>query len=195
GACVVPVDARLTAFEIATLAAAAKPRLAIVDDETPTEWQSSLTAAGVTVVATTETGDEERHADRIRLDDEALILFTSGSTGNPKGVVHPVRSLAARWILLQQRLGTRDFERTLCLLPTHFGHGLICNCLFPWLSGQDLCIAPPFRADLLAQLGTLLDDRQITFLSSVPAMWRLALRLARPPRLRQLRRVCCGSAP
>ena len=53
GACVVPVDARLTAFEIATLAAAAKPRLAIVDDETPTELQSSLAAAGVTVVATT----------------------------------------------------------------------------------------------------------------------------------------------
>src|SRR6185437_13015029 len=195
GACVVPVDARLTAFEIATLAAAAKPRLAIVDDETPTELQSSLAAAGVTVVATTETGDEERHADRIRLDDEALILFTSGSTGNPKGVVHTHRSLVARWISLQQRLGTRNFERTLCLLPTHFGHGLICNCLFPWLAGNDLYITPPFKPDLIMKLGAIIDEHEITFLSSVPSIWKLALKIARKPEKGTLRRVHVGSAP
>jgi acyl-CoA synthetase (AMP-forming)/AMP-acid ligase II len=81
------------------------------------------------------------------------------------------------------------------LLPTHFGHGLICNSLFPWLFGQDLYILPPFRADLLVQLGTLLDRHGITFLSSVPSVWRLALKTARPPATRTLQRVFCGSAP
>ena len=86
---------------------------------------------------------------RLSLDDDALILFTSGTTGQPKGVVHTHRSLRARWMSLRQSLGIESFRRTLCLLPTHFGHGLICNSLFPWLFGQDLYVLPPFRADLL----------------------------------------------
>jgi acyl-CoA synthetase (AMP-forming)/AMP-acid ligase II len=96
---------------------------------------------------------------------------------------------------LQQSLGLQSFRRTLCLLPTHFGHGLICNCLFPWLSGQDLYVLPPFKNEVIVQLGALLDKNGITFMSSVPTMWRLALKVATPPRAHTLQRVFCGSAP
>ena len=96
---------------------------------------------------------------------------------------------------LRQSLGTLSFRRTLCLLPTHFGHWLVCNSLYPWLFGQDLYVLPPFRADLLVQLGPLIHRNQITFLSSVPSVWRLALKTARSPAARTLQRVFCGSAP
>jgi acyl-CoA synthetase (AMP-forming)/AMP-acid ligase II len=98
-------------------------------------------------------------------------------------------------VSLQHSLGLEKFRRTLCLLPTHFGHGLICNCLFPWLSGQDLFIVPPFRPEVVIQLGALLDENRITFMSSVPSIWRLALKTAKPPRSNHLQRVFCGSAP
>jgi acyl-CoA synthetase (AMP-forming)/AMP-acid ligase II len=130
-----------------------------------------------------------------RMDDEALILFTSGSTGTPKGVVHTHRSLRARWMALHQALGIEAYRRTLCLLPTHFGHGLICNSLFPWLSGRDLWIVPPFNTDVLMRLGSLIDEHGITFLSSVPSMWGLALKASKPPRSQTLKRIHCGSAP
>jgi acyl-CoA synthetase (AMP-forming)/AMP-acid ligase II len=109
--------------------------------------------------------------------------------------VHTHRSLHARWSSLRDHLGIQAFERTLCLLPTHFGHGLICNALFPWLSGCDLYVQPPFRAENLVTLGEVIDEHELTFMSSVPAVWRLALRIARPPTGGSLRRIHVGSAP
>ena len=102
----------------------------------------ALSALGVQIITSSDspvTGSvtdlSRKVGNSFALDQEALILFTSGTTGSPKGVVHTHRSLRARWISLRQSLGLAAFKRTLCLLPTHFGHGLICNCLFPWLSG------------------------------------------------------------
>jgi acyl-CoA synthetase (AMP-forming)/AMP-acid ligase II len=202
GASAVPIDSRLTPFEIANLACTVRPRLMLVDLDGENAANSEMEALGTRVIAVNDRQISakavsifSRFPCRAYLDDEALILFTSGSTAKPKGVVHTHRSLRARWISLRDNLGVDAFRRTLCLLPTHFGHGLICNSLFPWLTGQDLVIAPPFNVDSLMRLGSLVDEYKITFLSSVPSIWGLVLKASKPPRGKSLRRVHCGSAP
>jgi acyl-CoA synthetase (AMP-forming)/AMP-acid ligase II len=201
GGCVVPIDARLTEFEVETLARAARPKFSIWNGSPDVALAERVGEVGTRMLET-PTGELEDNpcppdlsANQPTLDQDALILFTSGTTGQPKGVVHTHRSLLARWATLQQALGLEPYRRTLCLLPTHFGHGLICNCLYPWLSGQHLHIVPPFSADILVRLGPLLEEHGISFMSSVPSVWRVALKTSQPPKSGTLERVSCGSAP
>jgi acyl-CoA synthetase (AMP-forming)/AMP-acid ligase II len=174
GGCAIPIDSRLTGFEVETLARAAAPRYSVWKEAPDSAISACLSNLGIGVldVAGVE-GSAARilPGGRLSLDLDALILFTSGTTGQPKGVVHIHGSLRARWLSLRDCLGLDGFRRTLCLLPTHFGHGLICNCLFPLLCGLDLFVPPPFRPDVPARLGSFLDAHEITFMSGVPPVW------------------------
>lgn len=58
-------------------------------------------------------------------DGTAVVLLTSGSTGEPKGVVISERALAASVELTHDRLGARRGERWLCCLPPHHVAGFL----------------------------------------------------------------------
>ena len=124
----------------------------------------------------------------------ALVLFTSGTTGNPKGVVLSFGAVMTRIALNAQYIGAACRERTLVALPTSFGHGLIGNALTPLLSGADI-VLHPLGLPLSQNLGHIIDQYRIGFMSSVPAFWRLALKFAQAPANSTLRRVHVGSAP
>ena len=130
-----------------------------------------------------------------KLDDPALLLFTSGTTGKPKGVLLSFRAVLARTALNAEIIGRAVLSKTLLTLPTHFGHGLIGNLLTPLLSGGTVVI-PAAGVSLVQNLADIIDENEITFLSSVPVLWQsVFLGSGRAPKRNTLARVHVGSAP
>jgi acyl-CoA synthetase (AMP-forming)/AMP-acid ligase II len=187
GAAVVPLSASLTMGERTRAAERYAVSLWISDE--PLGAVPSLPPAATTTPANTS---QLPPADT-DLDAPALILSTSGTTAEPKGVVLTRRAVLARVALNIQHIGGSELERSLVMLPLHFGHGLIGNALTPLFAGGTLTLWTEPALDGLAGLGRLIDDRRITFLSSVPSMWRVALRVSPKPAAATLRRVHVGS--
>ena len=130
----------------------------------------------------------------INLNDTALLLFTSGTTGTPKGVVLTFSSLLARINANITAIGAEVLAQSLVTLPTFFGHGLIGNALTPLFAGGTIVLHPR-GMPLINNLGPIIDENGITFMSSVPSLWRMALTCSPRPTGRSLARVHIGSAP
>ena len=124
----------------------------------------------------------------------ALILMTSGTTGRPKGIVHSLEGLQRRVDLNLAAIGHAPLQNTLCVLPVFFGHGLIGNVLTPLFAGGTVHLFPSPAMSELPGIGPYIDQHRISFMSSVPSFWKLALRLSARPQ-HALERVHIGSAP
>ena len=61
----------------------------------------------------------------VAADDPALMLYTSGTTGRPKGVVHTHRSIAAQVTSLIEAWEWSAEDRILLVLPLHHIHGIV----------------------------------------------------------------------
>ncbi len=192
GAAAVCANPTLTAGEFENITAFTGAR-AVLDGEAGNANLAGLAAPVLCLARERTAGDAPDEAGEP--GDEALILFTSGTTGDPTGVVHSFASLQARLALNRQHIGDEILARSLCVLPTYFGHGLIGNCLTPLAAGQALFLATGMDMRRMAGLGAVLDEHGISFMSSVPSFWKIALKLSKPPQGGGLARIQIGSAP
>lgn len=100
-------------------------------------------------------------------DDLAALLYTSGSTGLPKGVMVSHRNLVLGAESVTQYLGNTESDRILCVLPFSFDYGLSQLTTALQAGACAVLINYLFPQDIMASLAR----ERITGLACVPPLW------------------------
>jgi acyl-CoA ligase (AMP-forming) (exosortase A-associated) len=137
-------------------------------------------SAALPVLAWPAEGGADADADATphrRIDtDVAAILYTSGSTGQPKGVVLSHRNMVVGAQSVAHYLDLRADDRLLAVLPLSFDYGL-SQLTTAFLRGASVVLMNYlFPKDIVAMVAR----ERITGLAAVPPLWIALARLAWP---------------
>ena len=186
GAVAVPLDFRLKGEEIVPILTDASIKGVIASDLYPEVTVFSQVESISSVIITGEkgTGSFSRYEDvvgdealssavevEITDEEEALYLYTSGTTGKPKGVVLTFSNLDLFPEGMHEVLGTREEDILGCLLPmSHISGPIMCNEFV--LRGSTLFIFDQLRPDKIL---SAVEKHQVTYFHSVPPIFEAIL--------------------
>ncbi|MEV7847551.1 acyl-CoA synthetase [Streptomyces cyaneofuscatus] len=168
----VPLNPRTGEAELAHILADSEPTavLAGPDDALPPALEK-LRRVTVDARAAASEAPEGYGPGEAADEAPALIVYTSGTTGPPKGAVLPRRAIAASLDALEDAWGWTGDDVLVHALPLFHVHGLILGVLGPLRRGGSLCHLGKFSTEGVArELGS-----RGTMLFGVPTMYhRLA---------------------
>lgn len=128
--------------------------------------------------------------------DAIMLLMTSGTTGSPKAVIHGTSNIEARLENGRRAIPAEVRRSSICVLPLHFGHGLIGVALQALFDSETLVLVPQDLANprITSEIGNWVDTYSATFISGTPGTWSYITRLSPPPKGGSLRRAQMASA-
>nr|WP_312868022.1 amino acid adenylation domain-containing protein [Amycolatopsis pithecellobii] len=162
-------------------------------DQPPARAERIRRIAGLSTVLTNADSTAEPLAEPVRVGEEsvAYVLFTSGSTGEPKGVEVPHRAAMNTIDDLNERFGIGESDR--CLAVSALDFDLSVYDIFGLLGagGAVVLVGEGDRRDARAwvELGAA---QGVTLVNCVPALLDMLLAAARPGELAGMRTVLLG---
>jgi fatty-acyl-CoA synthase len=194
GVALQPISWRLAPAEIAYQLADAEPTLLLASAE-----HEELARATGSAVEIARIGDPTLEADGdvedvARDDDPLLLVYTSGTTGKPKGALLSHANCFWTNLSLDRTASLREDDVVLQVLPQFHVGGWNVQPLLAWWKGATVVLEPTFDA---ARTLRLIEDERVTSMMGVPATY---LFLAQEPGfavadLSSLRLAVVGGAP
>ena len=126
-------------------------------------------------------------------DADAVVMFTSGSTGTPRGVVHTHASLRYKVRQLSEAHGLT--AQDCALVPSPLAHvaGLLHGVLIPGAAGMKTVLMPRWDPEEALEL---IEQESITYMVGPPTLFTTLMHCTgfEPSRTATLRMISCGGA-
>jgi acyl-coenzyme A synthetase/AMP-(fatty) acid ligase len=197
GAVALPCNTQLRRRDLELRVAATNPALCVGEEDLLAELPDGIEAMTMTEVA--HVLDEDRPqampvapAD-LGPEDPALIVFTSGTTGQPRAALHAYRYLDRQRIQAEHWLGARDGDLVWCTTATGWSKSARNVFLAPWLCDAAAMLVDR-RFEPAERLG-LIEREGVNVLCQAPTEYRVLAKRAdlRPlPAMRRM--VSAGEA-
>jgi len=197
GAVVLPCSTMLRRHDLEHRVAAADPKLCVGEEALLQEMPGGVPLMTMADVAAVMDEDRPQETpapiEEMDPDDPALIVFTSGTTGEPRGVVHGYSYLLGQRAQAEHWFGSRQGDLAWCTTATGWSKSARNVFLAPWITGAAAVIHdgrfdPAERLDFAEALG-------VNVLCQAPTEYRmLAKRTALRP-LPALRRMVSAGEP
>ncbi|WP_329101145.1 amino acid adenylation domain-containing protein [Micromonospora sp. NBC_01699] len=186
GGAYLPVDPEYPVERVAVMLADALPVAVVTSPEC-----ASVLPLGVARVGVDEAPSSSAPPVRARPrpDHPAYVLFTSGSSGRPKGVVVSHAGIVNRLRWMQDRFGLTESDRVVQKTPFTFDVS-VWEFFWPLLEGATLVVARPGGHRDPAYLAELIDAERVSTVHFVPSMLEAFLPVA--DRCGVLTRVICS---
>jgi acetyl-CoA synthetase len=197
GAVALPCNPQLRRKDLELRAADANPRLAVGEERYLGELPDGIPYMDMDDVARVldEDLDQETPAPAAELapTDPAAIVFTSGTTGTPRGVVYPQRYLRGQRAQAEHWFGSREREVAWCTAAPGWSKSTRNAFVAPWLTGavavlHDGRFDPAERLRLCAELG-------VNVLCQAPTEYRMLAKRAELTPIPSLRRLVSAGEP
>jgi acyl-CoA synthetase (AMP-forming)/AMP-acid ligase II len=125
-----------------------------IDNDAPIIFPEDEDVSGIDLPAVTE-------------DDNALLLYTSGTTGMPKGVILSHKNMVAGGEYTAKAHALTPEDRALCSLPLYHINGEVVTAVTPLVSGGSVVMPHKFST---ANFWDLISEYQCTWFSVVPTI-------------------------
>ncbi len=174
GGVVVPVDFMSSVDEILYILKETEPAVVFCSQQTESSVKKALQRSGIeplfynfdALILPKPHGKSMSRS----LSETALILYTSGTTGQPKGVMLSFKNLLSN-IRAIEKVGVAGKEdRTLALLPFHHSYPLMVTLLVPLYLGATVVFIEKLSSEELLKA---LREHKITILVGVPRLYQL----------------------
>jgi len=193
GLVVVPANTAYTEPELAHIVRDVRAAGAVVGRPDQADWVRAAAPGAVVAGPGLDLADGDAGAlDEVGPDDPALICFTSGTTGAPKGAVLRHRNLLAATESVTRAWRMTAEDRLVHCLPVFHAHGLAVGAYGTMTAGGSAVLLPGFDPEAVA---TAAVDERATLFFGVPTMYHRLVATGRAADLAGLRLCVSGSAP